>query len=69
MLILCNFQTRNCEEQEWNSFHKSFCENNWAENYCMMVETEVLTEADRDALGEKIFISSFLNQNFLLFHL
>lgn len=56
MSVLSNFQTRNCEEQKWNSFHKSFCENNWAENYCIVVEAEILIEADRDALGEQIFL-------------
>lgn len=35
---------------------KVFCENNRTENYCMVVETEILAEADRDALGEQIFL-------------
>lgn len=56
MSVLYNFQTRNCEEQKQNSFHKSFWENNWAEDYCMVVESEMLIEAERDGLGEQIFL-------------
>lgn len=56
MLILCNCQTRNCEEQKQNNFHKISCENNWAENYFMVIQTEILIETDRDALGEQLFL-------------
>lgn len=54
MLILCHFQTRNCEEQKGNIFLKSFHENNQNEMYCTVVKTEILREADKRHIAEAI---------------
>lgn len=60
MLILCHFQTRNCEEQKGNIFLKSFHENNQTEMHCMVVKTEILREADKRQIAEAIWEQVFL---------